>query len=317
MQIDEEKRPQTVADFLALLDAPSVDVPEVTVIDKPAEHEDDTEKNDKTDNNGSAPKVADNKPVIAEPERKKNKSWLWILIALIGVCVGLSALFIGGETEGPSSVVVSDSDSVQVDAVDEETVPRTVTAVDLGLSVKWADRNVGADSPEDYGDYFAWGETEPKSTYDWSTYKWCEGDYDQLTKYCTKSSYGSNGFTDGKTTLSSSDDAATANMGSSWRMPTKSELEELKNGCTWTWTTRSGKEGYKVTGPSGKSIFLPAAGYRSYGDLSYAGSYGGYWSSLLDEDDPEFAWGLSFDSGNHNKSRNRSSNGRSVRAVVR
>jgi len=121
MQIDEEKRPQSIAEFLALLNAPSSAVPEDDVTihdvdDESTEHTDDTEKNGKTDNNGSAPKVADSKPVVVEPEKKKNKLWLWILIALLGIGVGLSALFMGGEPEGPEPpvVVVSDSDSVQV-----------------------------------------------------------------------------------------------------------------------------------------------------------------------------------------------------------
>ena len=136
--------------------------------------------------------------------------------------------------------------------------------VDLGLSVKWATCNVGASKPEEYGDYFAWGETQPKNTYDWSTYKWCNGSYDTQTKYCTKSSYGT---VDNKTQLELSDDAARANWGGSWRMPTDAEMTELREQCTWTWTTQNGVYGYKVTskksGYTNKSIFLPAAGYRS------------------------------------------------------
>lgn len=192
-------------------------------------------------------------------------------------------------------------------------------AVDLGLpsGTLWADRNVGADSPEGYGDYFAWGETEPKSTYNWSTYKWCNGDSDQLTKYCTNSFYGSNGFTDGKNTLESADDAATANMGSSWRMPTKAKLIELRDKCTWTWTTQNSKKGYKVTGPNGNSIFLPAAGYRSYSLLSDAGSCGYYWSSSLHEVGTCYVCNLAFYSGKYDLTNNTRDSGRSVRAVVR
>ena len=154
--------------------------------------------------------------------------------------------------------------------------------VDLGLSVMWATCNVGADSPEDYGDYFAWGETSPKSTYNWRTYKW--GDYDNLTKYCTSSSYGT---VDNKKQLDLSDDAARANWGGAWRMPTHDEFTELRTQCTWTWTTQNGVKGYKVTSKTnGNSIFLPAAGYRSGSSLLIAGSYGGYWSSSLSTDSP-------------------------------
>ena len=167
--------------------------------------------------------------------------------------------------------------------------------VDLGLSVKWATCNVGASKPEEYGDYFAWGETEPKSTYNWSTYKWCNGSETTLTKYCTDDSYGT---VDNKTQLELRDDAAHVNWGGSWRMPTRAEQDELHNNCTWTWTTQNGVYGYKVTskksGYTNKSIFLPAAGYRYDSSLYSAGSYGCYWSSSLYTDGPYRACDLSF-----------------------
>ena len=166
--------------------------------------------------------------------------------------------------------------------------------VDLGLSVKWATCNVGASKPEEYGDYFAWGETTTKSSYSWSTYKWCRGDYDNLTKYCTSSIYGT---VDNKEQLDISDDAARANWGGSWRMPTRDELIELREKCTWTWTTQNGVNGYKVTSKTnGRSIFLPAAGYRSGSSLYDAGSGGGYWSSSLRTDGPDYARYVFFDS---------------------
>ena len=155
--------------------------------------------------------------------------------------------------------------------------------VDLGLpsGLKWATCNVGASKPEEYGDYFAWGEVEPKDYYDWSTYKWCNGSYDTQTKYCYDSYYGYNGFTDYKTTLELSDDAANYNWGGAWRMPTTEEQDELRNNCSWEWTTQNGVYGRKVTGPNGNSIFLPAAGCRGDSSLYDAGSYGYYWSSSL------------------------------------
>ena len=170
------------------------------------------------------------------------------------------------------------------------------TWVDLGLSVKWATCNVGATKPEEYGDYFAWGETEPKSTYDVSTYKWCNGTtYYTLTKYCNNSSIG---IVDNKTQLELSDDAARANWGGSWRMPTKAELDELRNQCTWTWTTQYGVNGYKVKSKkNGSSIFLPAAGSRGESSFSGAGSYGQYRSSSLDTGYPYYAYLLCFGSG--------------------
>ena len=172
-------------------------------------------------------------------------------------------------------------------------------AVDLGLpsGLKWANCNVGASAPEEYGDYFAWGDPEPyyteghsqdetcsnwkdgKSGYDWSHYKWCDGtERYLLTKYNTQS-YG--GIFDNKAILDDADDAATVNWGGSWRMPTEAEQEELCTNCTWTRTTLNGVNGYKVVGPNGKSIFLPAAGYRFVDSLNEAGSYASYWSSSL------------------------------------
>ena len=152
--------------------------------------------------------------------------------------------------------------------------------VDLGLSVKWATCNVGASKPEEYGGYYAWGETEEKSNYDWSTYKWCNGSYDTMTKYCTNSSCGT---VDNKTVLDPQDDIAHVKWGGTWRMPTKAEQDELRNNCTWTWTTQNGVKGYKVTGPNGNSIFLPAAGYRDGTDLDRSGGNGYYWSNSLNE----------------------------------
>lgn len=163
-------------------------------------------------------------------------------------------------------------------------------AVDLGLSVKWATMNVGASSPEDYGDYFAWGETSTKSTYNWSMYKWCNGSSRSLTKYNTDSSYG---IVDKKTQLDLSDDAAYVNWGGSWRMPTDAELIELREQCTWTRTTQNGVTGYKVTSKSnGNSIFLPAAGYLYGSSLRDAGSGGYYWSSSLETGTPDDACNL-------------------------
>ena len=150
--------------------------------------------------------------------------------------------------------------------------------VDLGLSVKWATCNVGASSPEEYGGYYAWGETEEKSNYDWNTYKWCEGSKSNMTKYRKNSIYGT---FDNKTTLDPEDDVAYVKWGGSWRMPTLDEQEELRENCTWEWTNINGVDGHEVTGPNGNSIFLPVAGYRDGTDLKGCGNHGYYWSGSL------------------------------------
>ena len=138
--------------------------------------------------------------------------------------------------------------------------------VDLGLpsGTLWATCNVGANSPEEYGDYFAWGETKPKSNYDWSTYKYCMGEYNMLTKYCSNSSFGNNGLTDNLTELEPADDAATANWGIGWQMPSNEQMEELCNNTIIVWTTQEGTNGILLTSKndSNSSIFIPAAGWH-------------------------------------------------------
>lgn len=177
--------------------------------------------------------------------------------------------------------------------------------VDLGLSVKWAEYNVGADKPEDYGDYFAWGETddEKKDEYWWTSYKYCNGSNKSLTKYCYDSRYGLNGFVDNKTVLEPDDDVAHVIWGGKWRMPTVDEFNELIDSCTWTWTNRNGVNGYIVTsnmpGYTDRSIFLPACGYYWYSELNRADSASFYWSGSLDDHWPYDASILFFEENRH------------------
>ena len=181
--------------------------------------------------------------------------------------------------------------------------------VDLGLpsGLLWATCNVGANSPEEYGNYYAWGETSTKETYD----------YDNCATYgLSISELQSQGYIDGAGNLNPQYDAAAANWGGDWRMPTYDELNELRTQCTWTWTTQNGVNGFKVTGPSGASIFLPAAGYRYGSSLNDAGSLGGYWSSTPYENYDSRAYYLIFDNDYHGMSYgNLRINGRSVRPV--
>lgn len=165
--------------------------------------------------------------------------------------------------------------------------------VDLGLpsGIKWATCNVGATKPEEYGNYYAWGETETKTTYDWSTYKWCNGSSSTFTKYNTSSSFGT---ADNKTVLDLEDDAAHVNWGDKWRMPTDDEWTELRSNCTWTWITKNGVNGVEVKGSNGNAIFLPAAGYRYLDDLCSVGDFGQYWSNSLYMEYPFIAWIMLF-----------------------
>lgn len=171
--------------------------------------------------------------------------------------------------------------------------------VDLGLSVKWATCNVGASKPEDYGNYYAWGETTTKSSY-------------------TESNSKTYGKKMGDIAGNSSYDAATANWGGDWRMPTEKEMRELIDKCTWTWTTQNGVKGYKVTSKTnGNSIFLPAAGLRDGSSLHYAGRFGYYWSSTpSDYYDVVYAYSLYFYSGGQRMGNDDRYYGQSVRLVV-
>ena len=179
--------------------------------------------------------------------------------------------------------------------------------VDLGLSVKWATQNVGASSPSDYGDYFAWGETRKKDNYTWET---C---FDFLDS--TGDSWGTYKI-GGKTSISptSGHDTARENWGGTWRMPTDAEFEELCEKCDWTWTYQDGHNGYLVTSKTnGNSIFLPAAGSRA-GTNKYGG--GSYWSGTLSSSNSYYARNLHFNSGNHYTCNNYRRFGQSVRPVT-
>ena len=194
----------------------------------------------------------------------------------------------------------------------------TYEYVDLGLpsGTLWATCNVGAATSEGYGDYFAWGETEPKTTYNWSTYQYCNGSYNQLTKYCNNSNFGYNGFADNLTVLQPIDDAATANWGSGWCTPTKEQWQELFQNITHIWTIQNGVNGRLFTGSNGHSLFLPAVGYRRGDEPDQVGSGGYYWSSSLDTGSPDDAWNFYFRSDDYNMSHNGERNGGlSVRAV--
>lgn len=187
--------------------------------------------------------------------------------------------------------------------------------VDLGLpsGTLWATMNVGASRPEDYGYYFAWGETTPKQSYDWSNYKWCNGAADKQIKYCTKSGYGK---VDNKTELDFADDAAYVNWGPQWRMPSKEQQDELRAECNWQWTTRNGVNGYLVTSKrNSASLFLPAAGYRFEAESICVGKYGCCWSRTLDVENPDYAFDLYFGSDGVDWGSYDRYGGRSVRAV--
>ncbi len=164
--------------------------------------------------------------------------------------------------------------------------------VDLGLSVYWASYNLGASSPEEYGDYYAWGETATKQSYSWETYVWCNGTYNTLTKYNDYSSYGK---VDYIARLEPEDDAAHVKLGGSWRIPTNDECEDLRYQCTWKWTSQNGVSGYKVTGRTNNSIFIPAAGYMNGSNLDNVGVRGDYWSSDQVDGIPYQACNLDFD----------------------
>lgn len=184
-----------------------------------------------------------------------------------------------------SGTRVSHSDS-------KEPMP---AAVDLGLGVKWASCNLGASKPEEYGKYYAWAATTGYASSESHDFSWAN------TPYCINGNYNNWGkYTSGNATLEYSDDAATVNLGGSWRMPTHAEWQELSSKCTWTWTSQNGINGYKVSASNGNWIFLPAAGYRGGASSNGVGSSGYYWSSQVYSSDVYGAWNMNFYSGPRN-----------------
>ena len=222
-----------------------------------------------------------------------------------------------GDVNGDQRVDVADITTLVALLLGKDTEEQAYTScpddhhphmIDLGLpsGTKWACCNVGASAPEQYGDYYAWGETSPKSVYNWDTYQYgyynYDGDYSHLVNI--GSDIAGTGF-----------DAATANWGAPWRMPSKTQIQELVNSCTSTWTTQNGVNGREFVGPNGGTIFLPAAGGRWDSDLYGAGSAGYYWSSTLDESSPYNAYYLYFNSGSASWGYDDRYGGLSVRPV--
>lgn len=217
---------------------------------------------------------------------------------------GKDGAIIGVEWDDDSAIfTLTDGTTlvIPLEVVEENLpeIPDTPTvgieAVDLGLSVKWATCNVGAERPEEYGDYFAWGETSPKEEYSLETYQYVkiiitegEDGWGDTTEY---------EWTNLGDISGTQYDVASVNWGGAWRMPTQSEQQELLNNCTWEWTTLNDVYGYKVTGPNGNYIFLPAAGYRDESSSYNFGSYGLYSSSSPYEDNDYGAYYLLFNSG--------------------
>ena len=194
---------------------------------------------------------------------------------------------IKGVSEGKVTLTVTNTSTQKSETIVVTSYFDSVTPgdlIDLGLpsGTKWASRNVGAGSPTDYGSYFAWGETTPKESYNWANYKYYNWSDRSLTKYCTSSSYGT---VDNKTTLDLEDDAAHANWGGDWRMPTHEESSELVDKCQWLRVIINGVLGKKCIGPNGNSIFFPASGVRFDDGLCYKGVDGQYWQSECGDND--------------------------------
>ena len=193
----------------------------------------------------------------------------------------------------------------------------TCAYVDLGLpnGTLWAKCNVGANSPEEYGKYYAWGETDTKSYYKWQTYKYCTDEL--MTKYCSKPEYGYNGYTDKLTVLEPLDDVASAQLGGAWCIPTEDQWKELLDHTTSIWTTYNGKTGRLFTAANGNSIFLPAAGSIIENSPVGEGNRGFYRSSTLDTDMPNEAWTLEFSGAECKMMSDYRFCGRSIRPVRR
>ena len=238
---------------------------------------------------------------IVFPVNANDKSYTWSSSDDVIASVDNNGI-VKAKSKGTATIKVMANDGSGVNnscqvAVYSIDIPQAIDmgTVVNGKNIKWASFNIGASSPEEYGLYYAWGETEPKSRYLKDTYKFGKDYSDSFSKYNTNSSYGT---VDNKTVLESEDDVAYVKSGGKWRMPTDAEWTALREQCTWVWTTRNSIEGCLVTAPSGNSIFLPGAGQRLANFLYGAGAVGNYWSSSLVTDYPNNAWLVKFDPEN-------------------
>ena len=224
--------------------------------------------------------------------------------SLNGMTITINAIAVGTATITVTDTQSGQTATIEVTVTADDTPTTEALAVDLGLpsGTKWADRNVGASKPEDYGGYYAWGETEEKEVYNWSTYIHYDGSYETCHDI-------------GTDIAGTQYDVAHVKWGGSWKMPTLDQVQELLNKCTSEWITENGVNGRRFTGPNGKSIFLPAAGYRWHGELDDAGSKGYFWSSTLFESNPNGARDLYFYSSNAYWSFDGRDNGFTVRPV--
>ena len=294
MQPKRKDRPQSVAEFLELLKGSKdlkdpkafKDLREETAMPSGAQkakaikEQSEAIKEESEETRALEKETERATAKINDPVTKPKKNRTAWVVAVLGVLIGCVLFFAFLSSDGNDDISTSQK-------------------VDLGLSVCWAGWNVGATSPEGYGNYYAWGETTTKSDYTESSYQYHNGSY-----YVN---IGSN--------ISGTQyDVARAQWGGNWRMPTNAEFQELINCCTWTWTTYNGIDGYKVTGPNGKSIFLPAAGNRFDG-LGGRGSLGNYWSGSLNENYLKEAYLLIFDSSSRNVGYFNRYLGRTVRPV--
>ena len=288
MQKDKEDRPQSIDEFLKLLDG-----------DAKKEKKESLWKKWMRRKKNIVEEQSDIIVTVDEDDPEPRKNLIPILLAVILCIVGI--VFV---------INITDNNDKYNDLRSHGS-KNGHDWVDLGLpsGLKWATCNVGANNPEDYGNYYAWGETEPAPGNNYSESN-CEAYGLSISKL------QSQGIIDGDHNLTPSHDAARANWGGSWRLPTIAEMEELENRCTWKWTTQNGVKGYKVTGPNGNSIFLPAAGRRYGSSLYYAGEDGDYWSSTPDESDSKYAYSLYFYSSNQNVYWYYRDLGRSVRPVA-
>ena len=277
MQFRVKDRPQSIAEFLAMLTENNEAISDSKDPGTPTEDLIAPEEikitavssgyvNEET---RIAPKVIKDHKNSNDSKAPKKSNTGKIVATIIATVVVLGAVSFGIFGSGGEHI-------------DEQDIS-TSEKVDLGLNVCWAGWNVGASSPEEYGDYYAWGETTTKGDYFKSGYQYYNGYYINIGSNISGTQY----------------DVARAQWGGNWRLPTKGEMQELKDSCTWSWTTYKGIDGCKVTGPNGNSIFLPAAGYRADTVLVGRGSYSYFWSSTLGEYGSDYAYSLDFDSVGH------------------
>lgn len=214
-------------------------------------------------------------------------------IIIASVCMALSTLVLTGcEKEDKDAISMSQATKGAKPVQGKDG--KDYMVVDLGIpgGLLWATCNIGAKTPDEAGTFFSWGETEPKASYGYDNYKWCNGSYNNMNKYTYDYDHAAGKVLDSLKTLQAVDDAATQLLGEGWRIPTKKQFADMIYRCDYKECKLEGTWGYLFTSKeNGNTIFIPLAGCRDYEELLHT-DWGFYWTTELNTANSEESYVL-------------------------